>query len=185
MVLYFSRRKTGTNDLGNSYSVAGIGKDKAAKIVYRAESVYFTATTNFAQARDLTIQAAKDLYGINSIESATVCQSWYAVGVGDNNCVAQVKLTGNDVICDTSSNYAYTVSNLISGNSITWSVSSTLSIVSSSNSNIVVKPISTNTTGSATITANVSGIITTKTIWIGKPIGPKFVMAHQQFLLVL
>jgi bacillolysin len=167
--------ETGTNDLGSSYSVAGIGKDKAAKIVYRAESVYFTATTNFAQARNLTIQAAKDLYGTNSIESATVCQSWYAVGVGDNNCVAQVTLTGNDVICDNSLNYAYTVSNLVSGNSITWSVSSSLLIVSSSNSNLIVKPISTNTNGSATITANVSGIITTKTIWIGKPTGPKLI----------
>lgn len=170
-----SEGKTGTNDIGNSYNVVGIGKDKSAKIVYRAESVYFTATTNYLQARDLTIQAANDLYGTNSIEAATVCQSWYAVGVGNNNCVAQVTLTGNGVICDTSLNYAYTVSNLVSGTSITWSVSSTLLIVSSSNSNIVVKPISTTTTGAATITANVSGIITTKTIWIGKPIGPKFI----------
>ncbi|WP_310555690.1 M4 family metallopeptidase [Flavobacterium sp.] len=167
--------KSGTNDIQNTYNVTGIGKEKAAKIVYRAETTYFTATTNYAQARDLTIQAAKDLYGTNSIESATVCQSWYAVGVGNNNCVAQVTLTGSNLICDTTLNYAYTVSNLVPGTSITWSVSSKLLIVSSSNSSLVVKPISTTTTGSATITANVSGIITTKTIWIGKPAAPKFI----------
>lgn len=76
-----SEGKSGTNDIGNSYVVTGIGKEKSAKIVYRAESVYFTATTNYLQASALTIQAANDLYGVNSLEALTVENAWYAVGV--------------------------------------------------------------------------------------------------------
>jgi bacillolysin len=78
--------KAGTNDLWNAYNVIGIGKEKAAKIIYRAEAVYFTSTTSYLQARNATIQAAKDLYGATSIEAVRVCQAWYAVGVGNNVC---------------------------------------------------------------------------------------------------
>lgn len=166
-----SEGKTGTNDIGNAYNVVGIGKDKSAKIVYRAESVYFTATTNYLQAKDLTIQAAKDLYGVNSVESATVCQSWYAVGVGSNNCaIIPVAINGDNVICNSATNYTYTITNLVAGSTVNWSVSTnSLILVSSTNSTITVKPIDSNYNGSAIITANISGNIITKTIWIGKP----------------
>jgi hypothetical protein len=40
LVLYILQGKTGTNDIGSSYSVTGIGIDAAAKISYRLESVY-------------------------------------------------------------------------------------------------------------------------------------------------
>lgn len=73
---------SGINDNGDIYNVSGIDKIKAAKIVYRAESIYFTSTTNYHQARDLTIQAADDLYGENSGESFNVANAWYAVGIG-------------------------------------------------------------------------------------------------------
>lgn len=76
-----SEGKSGTNDKGDSYVINGIGKEKSAKIIYRAESVYFTSTTNYLQASDLTIQAANDLYGVNSLEALAVEKSWYAVGV--------------------------------------------------------------------------------------------------------
>jgi Zn-dependent metalloprotease len=74
---------SGTNDLGNSYSIAGISIDKAAKIAYRAESVYMTASTNFAAARTHTIQAATDLYGACSPEVVSTTNAWRAVGVGN------------------------------------------------------------------------------------------------------
>ncbi len=73
---------SGTNDNGDSYNVSGIGIDKAGDIVYRAESVYMTSSTNYADARSYTIQAAKDLYGAGSAEEQTVTNAWYAVGVG-------------------------------------------------------------------------------------------------------
>ncbi|MBS1652048.1 MAG: M4 family metallopeptidase [Bacteroidetes bacterium] len=73
---------TGTNDIGNSYNVSGIGITDAAKIAFRAMTVYFIPTTNFANARALTIQAAKDLFGSCSNQVVQCTNAWYAVGVG-------------------------------------------------------------------------------------------------------
>ncbi|MBL7934031.1 MAG: M4 family metallopeptidase [Bacteroidia bacterium] len=75
---------SGTNDIGSSYNVAGIGMTDAAKIAYRALSVYFTSTTNYAQARKLTLQAARDLFGACSTQEIQTARAWYAVGVGPN-----------------------------------------------------------------------------------------------------
>src|SRR5207253_148050 len=68
---------SGTNDLSNAYSVTGIGITAAAKIAFRALTVYFTSSTNFANARNLTIQAAKDLYGVCSNEMIQTTKAWY------------------------------------------------------------------------------------------------------------
>ncbi|MFE3871405.1 M4 family metallopeptidase [Flavobacterium sp. ZS1P70] len=74
--------KTGTNDLGSSYSITGIGIDKAAKITYRMESVYMTSSSTYANARTYGIQAATDLYGAGSLEVIATTNAFYAVGVG-------------------------------------------------------------------------------------------------------
>ncbi|WP_264520107.1 M4 family metallopeptidase [Flavobacterium sp. N1994] len=74
--------KTGTNDIGSSYSVTGIGIDKAAKIAFRTESVYLTANSTYANARTYGIQAATDLYGANSAEVIATTNAFYAVGIG-------------------------------------------------------------------------------------------------------
>lgn len=74
--------KTGTNDKGSSYSVTGIGIDKAAKIAYRLESVYLSANSTYANARTFGIQAAIDLYGAGSPEVIATTNAFYAVGVG-------------------------------------------------------------------------------------------------------
>ncbi|MBX0291615.1 M4 family metallopeptidase [Hymenobacter sp. HSC-4F20] len=74
--------KSGTNDIGSAYSVTGIGIDDAAKIAYRAESVYLTASATYASARTATVQAATDLYGASSPQVTAVTNAWYAVGVG-------------------------------------------------------------------------------------------------------
>ncbi|WP_230687991.1 M4 family metallopeptidase [Hymenobacter ruricola] len=74
--------KSGTNEGGNTYSVTGVGIDAAAKITFRMESVYMTASSNYAQARTYAIQAATDLYGAGSAQVIAVTNAWYAVGVG-------------------------------------------------------------------------------------------------------
>lgn len=74
--------KTGTNDIGKSYSVTGIGFDKAARIAYRAEVNYLTANSTFINTRDFGIQAAVDLYGANSPEAIATQDAFYAVGLG-------------------------------------------------------------------------------------------------------
>jgi Zinc metalloprotease (elastase) len=78
-----SEGKTGTNGIGNTYNVTGIGISDAEKIVYRAESAYMTANTNFADARAHSIQSAIDLYGDCTPEVIAVTNAWHAVGVGD------------------------------------------------------------------------------------------------------
>ncbi|MFD2543771.1 M4 family metallopeptidase [Lacinutrix gracilariae] len=71
----------GMNDNGDTYFLSGIGKEDAAKIVYRAVKYYFNSTTTFYQARELTMQAAADLFG--EATTIKVANAWYAVGVGN------------------------------------------------------------------------------------------------------
>lgn len=77
-----SQGGSGTNDKGFAYNVTGIGFNKAELITFRAEDVYMTASTKYANARTYTIQAAIDLYGAGSPEVCTVENAWYAVFVG-------------------------------------------------------------------------------------------------------
>ena len=74
--------KSGTNDKGSTYNVTGITIAKAEKIAFRTESVYLTASSNYAAARTGAIQAATDLYGAGSAEVIATTNAWYAVGVG-------------------------------------------------------------------------------------------------------
>ncbi|WP_062057130.1 M4 family metallopeptidase [Aquimarina longa] len=72
----------GVNDNGDTYNVAGIGMDKAAKIAYRAVNLYLSANSTFANARTATIRAAKELYTAGGAEEKGVTNAWHAVGVG-------------------------------------------------------------------------------------------------------
>lgn len=74
--------KTGTNDLGKSYSVTGITIAKAEKIAYRLLTNYLTPSSNYKNARDFGIQTAIDLYGANSPEAIATQDAFYAVGIG-------------------------------------------------------------------------------------------------------
>ena len=155
------------NDNGDVFSISGIGKEKASKIIYRAQVNYFTSLTNFQQAKQYTIQAAEDLYGINSVESATVCGAWYAVGVGSNDCVNNIDLIGSKTICFNNTK-TYNLTN--SGNAVSWEISSNLQLVSSSNNSITVKPVNTPSVSDFGYVKAILGIgSVNKDIWVGKP----------------
>ncbi len=62
-------------------TVAGIGRDAAAKIWYRALTVYMTSSTDYHGARTATLNAAKDLYGAGSAQYNGVAAAWSAVAV--------------------------------------------------------------------------------------------------------
>ncbi|MFJ3786169.1 M4 family metallopeptidase [Streptomyces sp. NPDC090093] len=88
---YLAAEGTGAKTIGgrphtgttcNNDTFAGIGKDKAAAVWYRALTTYMTSTTNYAGARTATLQAAADLYGTNSQERYLVSKAWAAVSVG-------------------------------------------------------------------------------------------------------
>ena len=79
--------KAGTNDIGSVYNVTGITIAKAEKIAYRLETSYLTPTSDYQNARDFGIQAAKDLYGANSAEAIATQNAFYAVGLGNKYVV--------------------------------------------------------------------------------------------------
>lgn len=65
-------------------AVQGVGfanREQIEKTFYRAFTQMMTASTNFSQARAITLQAARDLYGANSAVERAVAQAWDAVGV--------------------------------------------------------------------------------------------------------
>jgi bacillolysin len=74
--------KSGTNDIGSTYNVSGIGMDKASNVAYRLESQYLSANSTYANARTYGIQSAIDLYGAGSPEVIATTNAFYAVGVG-------------------------------------------------------------------------------------------------------
>ncbi len=72
---------TGTNDIGSTYAVTGIGWTEAATILYQTE-LAMPSTCDYPTARTVSIAAATTLYGACSPEVQTVTNAWYAVGVG-------------------------------------------------------------------------------------------------------
>ncbi|MFJ4825546.1 M4 family metallopeptidase [Streptomyces bacillaris] len=62
-------------------TLAGIGREKAYQIWYKALSVYMTSTTDYAGARVATEKAATDLFGADSEELKAVSATWAAVNV--------------------------------------------------------------------------------------------------------
>ena len=87
---------SGTNDLGNPYSVTGIGLADARDIAYRNLTNYLTSSATFMDAYYGSLQAADDLFGNPSTEYTSVQQAWYAVGIGNdpnNYCSGTTNLT--------------------------------------------------------------------------------------------
>src|SRR5450759_529229 len=57
----------------NASTVAGIGRDAAAKIWYRTLTTYLTSSNTYAAAREGAIQSAKDIYGDTSTPMHRCC----------------------------------------------------------------------------------------------------------------
>ena len=71
------------NDLvcNGDTALHGIGRGAAQQIWYRALTVYMTSNTNYAGAREATLNAAADLYGASSAQRNAVAAAWAAVNV--------------------------------------------------------------------------------------------------------
>ena len=68
-------------DAGNTYSVEGLGFEKASNITYMSE-VMLSPNATFAEMREASILVAQMLYGIASPEEISTTNAWYAVDVG-------------------------------------------------------------------------------------------------------
>ena len=85
---------TGTNDIGDTFHVNGIGRAEASQIAFRNLTVYLTPNSDYAGARFYSIQSAKDLFGDCSAEVTAVAAAWHAVGIGDaNDCLSPENFT--------------------------------------------------------------------------------------------
>lgn len=93
---------TGTNDLGDSYTVSGIGVQKAGQVAWRMLHSYLTPTAEFEDAKEASIASAVDLYGLCSDEWKAVINAWYAVGLGTPVLDDDIGMAGVEAIpsCD-------------------------------------------------------------------------------------
>jgi len=77
----------GTNPVSKVAVKFGLGWEKSEKLWYRANTKYFLATTNFAQAAVALGQAAKDI-PLSANETAIVDCAWKATGIVSGACAA-------------------------------------------------------------------------------------------------
>jgi bacillolysin len=61
--------------------VGGANREQIEKVFYRAFTQLLPSDATFSLARSATIEAARDLYGVNSSPERAVTQAWTAVGV--------------------------------------------------------------------------------------------------------
>jgi len=118
---------SGTNRNGDTYSVSGIGMDKAVKIAYRNLTTYLTADSDYEDAKTFAIQAAIDLYGDcpTSPEVISTINAWHAVGLGEkynasNALQPNIKTIDNLFYCSAPQTIKFEGSASLSVNSYRW-----------------------------------------------------------------
>lgn len=108
-----SQGGSGTNDLGNTFNVTGIGINKARQIAYLNLTTYLGGqNSTYIDSYNGSLLAAQALYGNPSVEYFAVKNAWYAVGIGNDNpnlyCSGTTSLTNSTgTITDGSSTANY------------------------------------------------------------------------------
>ncbi|MFG3233142.1 M4 family metallopeptidase [Streptomyces antibioticus] len=77
-------------------AVAGIGRDAALQIWYKALTTYMTSSTNYAGARTAALNAAAALYGSGSTQYAGVGNAFAGINVGGHITVPSTGVTVTD-----------------------------------------------------------------------------------------
>ena len=73
---------SGTNDIGNAYTVNGIGIAQAQAIAFRTLTVYLTPSSTYNDAKYYSIVSAIDLFGACTPQVEATTNAMYAVGLG-------------------------------------------------------------------------------------------------------
>lgn len=71
-----------TNEFGDTYTVKGIGIDKAELIAYCVNQFFLTPYATYLDAANASLYAAELLYGADSDEYKNVFNAWGVVGIG-------------------------------------------------------------------------------------------------------
>ncbi|MDB4935300.1 MAG: Zinc metalloproteinase precursor [Labilithrix sp.] len=79
----------GTNPTSGTAVKFGIGWEKSEALWYRANTKYFLSTTNFAQAAQAVMQAAKDITLTENEQNIIDC-AWKATGVVQGACATTI-----------------------------------------------------------------------------------------------
>jgi Zn-dependent metalloprotease len=80
-----SQGGSGTNDKDNSYTVTGIGINKARQIAYKNLTTKLPSyNSTYMDSYFGSLLSAQEIYGSNSQEYNSVRQAWYAVGIGNS-----------------------------------------------------------------------------------------------------
>ena len=123
---------SGTNELGESYNIAGVGFDLAERLIIHA---LFSNNLKYTKSWSDIATALHDYayYQMRNFSLANkVMAAWKAVGV---TCVCDdIRINGDCVLCESS---MFAVANVPSGHTVAWSLSggSTSSVTLSINSN--------------------------------------------------
>ncbi len=145
---------SGTNDLGNAYTVTGLGFAKSRNILYQTELV-LSSTADFALMRTTSISTTITLYGDCSPEVIAVTNAWYAVGVGAAYVAVPAAITPSVNICVSGT---ITLSDATPGG--TWS-SGAPTVATIGATTAILNGI---TPGTATITYSLGGLCFATTI---------------------
>ncbi len=73
--------KSGISEQKDTFDVEALGIDKSLDIVYQMATNYLTENSGFGDAYKYSLEAATDLYGINSPEIDNIKEAWKAVGI--------------------------------------------------------------------------------------------------------
>lgn len=111
----------GTNDIGNAYSVTGIGINDAAIIAYKTKLLMNTSLADYPLTREISIQAVREIFGTGSCQEIAVTNAWFAVGVGAAYVNSTLTINGPALVCNTAD---YSIPNLPGGSTVVWSVPS-------------------------------------------------------------
>lgn len=147
----------GKNDNNDSFTVAGIGVDKAAEIAYTTEQL-LSATATYADCRTTSVAATAALYGNCSREAEAVIRAWHAVGVGAEfiPCAPQLAFAKTAMLlnkdfpggnCPSSVNYAVPMKilgNAPSGGNATVTISAAGNAVNNVDYKIITPTITVN-----------------------------------------
>ena len=94
---------SGINDFGEPYDVQGLGIDTAAAVAFRSLRYYLSTTSEYVDAREGTLQAAEDLYGVCSDVQIETARAWQAVGfansIADNDLSIKALLYPTPISC--------------------------------------------------------------------------------------
>ena len=134
---------SGINEVGNAYTVYGMGIDIAEDLM--AEAVfnnYLDNTTTYAAIRNSMVNAARTICsGQNSLLVNQVENAWYAVGVGTQP--SQISLTGPEAVCYNGA--TFTLNHFPVGCNSSWIFSSNMQSYNGGSNYIALRAISIGT----------------------------------------